>query len=283
MPQWMLKVKDFPRKNHFPFRVEQIYCCSDNIIPATERQWDCFEVCFRLSSETDSTEDIVNGEYLKMSCPNVAWRLPGSVWGQPQPSVRNVISFSYSPEVLKNMEQLGMKVENTVWNFAMSSELDTLIAKFKRTVYNLYTPGAADTLDWVCFSLMATLLLQENVPESKVSTGNRIRNVSIWFHTHYAEKIDIDEIAAANGFSHDHFFKSWKKYFDVTPTQYINNLRLEAAAKRLKESNIPISEIIREVHFAGEYMFYQRFRQKYGMTPDEYRKRHSSDPVILPI
>lgn len=282
MSQWSLKVKDFPRKNHFPFHVEQIYCCNEKNIPATERQWDCFEVCFRLSSETDLTEEIVNGEYLKMSCPNVAWRLPGSVWGQPQTSVRNVISFSYSPEVLKNMEQLGMKVENTVWNFAMSSELDTLIAKFKRTVYNLYTPGAADTLDWVCFSLMATLLLQENMPEAKMSAGTRIRNVSIWFQTHYAEKIDIDEIAAANGFSHDHFFKSWKKYFNVTPTQYINNLRLEAAARRLKESNIPILEIIREVHFAGKYMFYQRFRQKYGMTPDEYRKRHSSDPVILP-
>ena len=255
MSQWSLKVKDFPRKNHFPFHVEQIYCCNEKKIPATERQWDCFEVCFRLSSETDLTEEIVNGEYLKMSCPNVAWRLPGSVWGQPQTSVRNVISFSYSPEVLKNMEQLGMKVENTVWNFAMSSELDTLIAKFKRTVYNLYTPGAADTLDWVCFSLMATLLQQENMPEAKVSAGTRIRNVSIWFQTHYAEKIDINEIAAANGFSHDHFFKSWKKYFNVTPTQYINNLRLEAAARQLKESNIPISEIIREVHFSGKSIF----------------------------
>lgn len=277
MSQWMLKVKEIPRRNRFPFRVEQIYCCNENTIPATEKKWDCFEVCFRLSSESDSTEDIVNGERLKMSCPNVVWRLPGSVWGQQQTSVRNVISFSYSPEVLKTMDQLGMKVEKIAWNFTMSSELEMLIAKFYRTVYNLYTPGAADVLDWVCFSLMATLILQGNMPHPDLNTENRIRNVSIWFDTHYAERVNIDEIAAANGFSHDHFFKSWKKYFDVTPTQYINNLRLSAAARRLKESNLPISEIIREVHFSGEYMFYKRFQQKYGMSPAEYRHSQVSD------
>lgn len=64
------------------------------------------------------------------------------------------------------MALLGMKIENAAWNFAMSSELEMLIAKFNRTVYDLYTPGAADTLDWVCFCLMATLLQQENMPES---------------------------------------------------------------------------------------------------------------------
>ena len=278
MPQWTLNVRDFPRKNLFPFHVDKIYYCNEMVIPATERQWNCFEVCLRLSSSTDLTEDLVNGEYVKMPCPNVVWRLPGSVWS-PRPSVRDVISFSYPPKVLATMELLGMKIENTAWNFAMTSELEMLIGKFTRTVHSLYTPGVPDMLDWVCFSLMATLRLQENMPVSDKNVENRIRNVSIWFHTHFAEGIDIDRVAAANGFSHDHFFKCWKRYFELTPIQYINNLRLETAARRLKETTIAISEIIREVHFAGEYTFYKRFREKYGMTPGEYRHFHASSPV----
>ncbi len=276
MPEWLLKVKDFPRRNRFPFRVEQVFHCTGKRNGMRPKKWDGFEVCIRLSSGTDSTEDIVNGEYLKMPCPNVVWRLPGSVWSQPQPSIRNVISFGYPPEVLETMDLLGMKVENIAWNFAMSSELEMLIAKFNRTVYNLYTPGAADTLDWVCFCLMATLRLQENMSEPDVNMGTRIRNVSIWFRSHFAEKIDIDEVAEANGFSHDHFFKTWKKHFELTPAQFINNLRLEAAAQRLQDTDIAISEIIREVHFAGEYMFYRCFRQKFGMTPAEYRQLHKT-------
>ena len=52
--------------------------------------------------------------------------------------------------------------------------------------------------------------------------------------------------------NHDHFFKCWKRYFALTPVQFINNLRLEAAAQRLIETNISVSEIIKEVNFEGE-------------------------------
>lgn len=280
MSQWLLNVKDFPRKNLFPFHVEQIFYCNNEMIPASCRKWECFEVCLRISSEADSTEDIVDGRLVKMPCPNVVWRLPGSVWTNSRSSVRDVISFGYSPEVLKTMELLGMTVEDLAWNFAMTAELERLIAKFHRTINHLYTPGSADELDWICFSLMMTLRLQKNMVSPVLNQENRIRNISIWFQTHYAEKINIDEIEAANGFSHDHFFKNWKKYFDLSPAQYINDLRLEAAAKRLKGTEIPISDIIQEVHFAGEYMFYQRFRQKFGMTPDQYRKQNKTDGLI---
>ena len=59
--------------------------------------------------------------------------------------------------------------------------------------------------------------------------------------------------------------------------QYLIDLRLEAAARRMKESDLPVSRIVQEVHFAGEYMFYRRFRQKYGMTPAEYRRLHANE------
>lgn len=272
MPQWKLNVKDFLRKNLFPFHVEQIYACDNMSIPFSKRRWNRFEVCIRLSSGTGLTEDFVDGKILKLPCPNVVWRLPGSVWGAVGQSNRDVISFCYSPDVLNAMNQLGMKVEKIAWSFAMTSELEMLIGKFSRTAFNLYTPGTPDILDCICFSLMTNLRLQDNVASPVSDAASRIRNVSIWFRTHYAEKIDIDEIARAHGFSHDHFFKTWKRFFDTTPTQFINDLRLEFAAQRLKENNSAISEIIKEVRFAGEYRFYKCFRQKYGMTPNEYRR-----------
>ena len=280
MSQWVLKVDEFPRKRNFPFQVDQIYYCNEQKIQVAPRQEKFFEICLRLPSSTDSTEDIVNGKYLKMPCPNVALRLPGSIWSQPQPSIRNVISFCYSPEVPEKINLLGLNVENEVRSFVQTSETDMLIAKLIRTVHSLHTPGAADILDWTCFSLLATLQLQDNMTENAAADlKSRIHNVAIWFRTHFAEKIDIDEISSANGFSHDHFFKCWKRYFALTPVQFINNLRLEAAAQRLIETNISVSEIIKEVNFAGEYMFYKRFRQKYAMTPAEYRRSHTLEDL----
>ena len=275
MPQWILNLNDFPRKNQFPFRVQQIYYCYNMLIPPSPRKWGNFEVCLRLHSDSSFTEDIVDNEHIKLHCPNVVWRLPGSQWLLPYAQIRDVISFSYEPEVVQKLEMLGMNIEKTAWNFTMTSELETLIAKFWRSVNSLYTPGAVDNLDWICFCIMGTLRLQENMSEQLLSVEQRIRNISIWFQTHFSEKIDIDDVAASNNISHDHFYKMWKKIFNISPVQYINNLRLEAAAHRLCESNISIEKIIREVNFAGEYMFYKRFKEKYGITPKEYREKHN--------
>ena len=64
--------------------------------------------------------------------------------------------------------------------------------------------------------------------------------------------------------------------FHIEQIYYCNTAVIPAAARRLKETEIAISDIILEVHFSGDYMFYQRFRQKFGMTPDPYRKQNKS-------
>jgi len=275
MPSWRLDIGDIPRKNSFPFRVGSIYYCKDKVIPALKREWDRFEVCLRLSSDLGLTEDIVDGEHLKLPCPNVVWRLPGSTWETPHPAVRSVISFNYSPEVIKPMELLGMKVQRIAWHFVMTGELELLISRLRSVLHHIHTPGATDAADWLCFCIMGHLLFRENMSGAETSEESRIRNVSVWFRMHFAENVSIDEVAAANGMSRAAFFKAWKKNFDVTPSQYVIDLRLEAAARSLRETNVPISEIVKDVRFAGEYMFYRRFRQKYGMTPGEYRRRNS--------
>ena len=62
MPQWILNLNDFPRKNQFPFRVQQIYYCYNMLIPPSPRKWGNFEVCLRLHSDSSFTEDIVDNE-----------------------------------------------------------------------------------------------------------------------------------------------------------------------------------------------------------------------------
>ena len=99
-----------------------------------------------------------------------------------------------------------------------------------------------------------------------------IRNISAWLRMHYAENIFIDDVAAAYGLSHTHFFREWRKVFDVSPLQYILDTRLEAAAWYLSTTTLPVSQIVGEVNFSGTTKFYRRFFRKYGMTPEAYRK-----------
>lgn len=277
MSEWLLKVKDLPRQSHFPFRVGWLYYCNETFIHTPKMPQKTFEVCLRLYSKSGYTEDIVDGVHWRLPCPNVVWKMPGALL-ESMPSVRDTISFSYPSAVLPTLELLGMKTDPRFgWSFAMSSELEALIAKFRTTVHALYTPGMPDILDWNCFCLMGTLMQQGRLPMENQSEENRIRNVSLWFRTHFSESINLDEVAAANGMSRAGFYRAWRKFFDMSPSQFVIDLRLEAAARRLRETGEPISEIVREIHFSGEYLFYRRFRRKYGMTPHEYRQLHLAE------
>jgi len=63
-----------------------------------------------------------------------------------------------------------------------------------------------------------------------------------------------------------------KALTDRAPLQLIAECRLKQAAKLLRSSSIPISEVAHEVGFATLSPFCWRFRKEFGRTPSQYRK-----------
>ena len=71
----------------------------------------------------------------------------------------------------------------------------------------------------------------------------------------------------------EHLARSIKKYMGITPSEFINDLRLRMIANMLKNSNHDIADIIFESGFGNISWAYELFKKKYGMTMSEYRKR----------
>ena len=76
----LLSVESIPRSKSFPFRVKTIYQGNSIRFAAAPRKWSDFEVCIRSNSEELVLEDEVDGRILQTSCPQVLFRVPGSVW-----------------------------------------------------------------------------------------------------------------------------------------------------------------------------------------------------------
>lgn len=87
----------------------------------------------------------------------------------------------------------------------------------------------------------------------------------------------MQKIAAC---SHEHLCRVFKKYLDVTPTQYINDLRLDYAANLLSHSDMEVVDIALEVGFDSLSYFYRRFKTRFGQTPKDYR---GSNQRLSPI
>jgi len=68
--------------------------------------------------------------------------------------------------------------------------------------------------------------------------------------------------------------RAFKTYLGVTPSQFINDLRLDYASELLLQSNDPIIEICYEVGFGNLSHFYHLFKDRWGCSPLEFRKQN---------
>lgn len=83
---------------------------------------------------------------------------------------------------------------------------------------------------------------------------------------------------AAAGRSHEHVCRTCKAVTGLTPSEYVNQIRIEFSAHLLRSDERPIDEIVEACGFDSTSYFYRLFRRQYGITPRQYRLRNLRDP-----
>jgi len=107
----------------------------------------------------------------------------------------------------------------------------------------------------------------------KVYLYRRIVQSKIFIDQHYAEKIDLNNIADEAYFSKFHFIRLFKSIYRKTPHQYLKYVRIERA-KVLLKNNIPVTETCCLVGFDSVSSFSGLFSKVVGESPSCYLKRH---------
>jgi len=86
----------------------------------------------------------------------------------------------------------------------------------------------------------------------------------------------VSEIAT----SRTPLFEAIKAVAGKTPMEFINNIRLEEAKRLLDHSDDTIEAIATECGFQIASTFYRQFRDRYRITPAEYRRMAKNDEMI---
>lgn len=76
------------------------------------------------------------------------------------------------------------------------------------------------------------------------------------------------------GRSHEHVCRAARRYIGLSPSAYVNRIRMEYAAMHLGGSETSIAQIAAECGIENLSHFYTLFRQHYGNTPRQYRVMH---------
>lgn len=78
------------------------------------------------------------------------------------------------------------------------------------------------------------------------------------------------------GRSREHTTRCLMHYYGVTPSDYINTLRLHYAAGLLRSSNLSATDICYECGFHNVSWFYNTFEKEFHISPIAYRKSAES-------
>ncbi|MDQ2751784.1 MAG: AraC family transcriptional regulator [Bacteroidota bacterium] len=112
-------------------------------------------------------------------------------------------------------------------------------------------------------------------PYSKVYLYKRIVQAKLFIDTHYADKIDINQISDEAYFSKFHFIRLFKQIYGYTPHQYLTAVRIDNAILLFQKGK-PVSDVCFCVGFDSLSSFSGLFKKRTGCLPSHFLKKEQN-------
>lgn len=83
---------------------------------------------------------------------------------------------------------------------------------------------------------------------------------------------NLDDLSMECGLSQAKLQDGFKFLFSRTVTEYIRHVRLESARELMRTTDLNISQIVYTIGFTSRSYFSKIFKEKYGVTPNQFKK-----------
>lgn len=111
---------------------------------------------------------------------------------------------------------------------------------------------------------------------TRIELYKRLLRARDFIESSYTSEIPLTRIASEAYLSPHHFLRQFKLLFGKTPHQYVVSKRLELAIRLLQDNSLSITEICSKVGFESLGSFSWMFKKRFGVSPDQYRKKVTS-------
>ena len=113
------------------------------------------------------------------------------------------------------------------------------------------------------------------------SESRRVLNVKNYIDQHYKDEIRLEQLSDLIGMTPTAFSRYFRHRTGKTLSEYILDIRLGYAARRLVDTTDTVAEICYCCGFNTLSNFNRQFRKRKGCSPTEFREKYCKTKVII--
>jgi AraC-like DNA-binding protein len=189
--------------------------------------------------------------------------------------VWNELCVGFEGEVFDRLQNAALLSPQTpVWHLETPLPWITELKAMLRAPRPTTALGLArETAQYVVFLLK---MLEAATPKSSEhALSDWFEQACIMLSTNLSHPPDLKKIALELGLNYETFRRNFQRRAGLPPGKYFDEMRCKEACKRLSETQSPCWEIAHYLGFCDEQHFSRRFKAWKGLSPRNYRIKHT--------
>ena len=146
-------------------------------------------------------------------------------------------------------------------------------------IAKIFADGAKENLSALCAPLkymLCALYEEDRKTVSEAIEHDVYKKAIRYIKEHYTENITVTDVAAHIGYSESYFGYAFKKKYKMSVSRYIRELQLAKAKDLLENTSFSVASVAGYVGFDDSNYFSALFKKYFGLSPKEYRNKHST-------
>jgi AraC-like DNA-binding protein len=91
----------------------------------------------------------------------------------------------------------------------------------------------------------------------------------------YDQPVDLGQVAAVACLNQHYFLRQFRKYYGITPHQFLTRRRMDIASRMLRRNDMPVEEVCQAVGYSDVSSFAKLFKRYAGVSPSHYRSNQT--------
>lgn len=159
-------------------------------------------------------------------------------------------------------------------NIPMDADAGEIFEKYLILLQNEFKHSAPSRYLLEHFLELFLFELERILKKQYIPVPRDLQEIEQYLNRNLDQPLSIGDIAAQFHLSASHLMMRFKEWYGTSLMHYLNKRRMERAALYLQNYPYSCKEIAEKTGFSDPLYFSRRFRQFWGCSPREYRRRN---------